>query len=177
MKNYFFDFFQTLILWRFSMYVDSRTRSSSDCLLENKFLAKSYHSCRNTATSFLLRGIRLRRSGCYRSSQNNVLSGDSSVRRGGKKLPFGGEGDEGEYTGSTEVFSGWSKTLAAGCIVPMQNVGVTFLFNPILLPRINNFYENSRRRHFGWVDDNRGIATNALKNSVEKDARRNNIKH
>lgn len=128
------------LLWQFSAYVNFRTHSNSNCLLENKFPPKSFHSCRSTAASFLLRGIRC--SGCYRSSQNNVLSGDSSVRRRGKKLPFGDDGDEGEYTGSAEVFLEWSKTLAQDALSWCKTSAwhQRFLFNPILSLRINNFY-------------------------------------
>lgn len=149
------------------MYISSWIRGNSDCLLENKFPAKSFHSCRSTA-SFLLRGIRLRRSGCYRSSQNNVLSGDSSMRRGGKKLPFGDEGDEGEYG---RVFLRWSKTLAQDALSRCKTSMCSFQFH--FLAKNQHFYEDftlERRCHFGRVDEQAGTAND---NIADKESRCN----
>lgn len=154
------------------MYVNFWTRSNSDCLLGNKFSAKSFHSCTNSAASFLLRGIRLRRSGCYRSSQNNVFSGDSSVRRGGKNV----------WRRRRRRRIHWSvfevvENSRAGCIIPMQNVDTDVFFSIPFSCQGSTFYERLRGRHFGWLEPR---ANDAPKNIAEKDSRHrdnNNITH
>jgi len=117
-----------------SIFAIFRTCGDSDCLLR-KWIPRKVppHSCGSTTASFLLRGIQLRRSGCYRSPQNNVLSGnDSSVLRRGKSLPFGDRRSAvcrvQLSCESTQVFfQGEVENCCAGCIVLMQNVvGLSF---------------------------------------------------